>query len=45
MSNATRDRKRSIEQDRTRAPIAGGVLVYEHRALGKELVGVEDVTD
>lgn len=45
MSRTTRDRERSIEQDRTRAPIAGGVLVYKHRAAGKELVGVEEVTD
>jgi hypothetical protein len=45
VERTTRDQKRSIEQNRTRAPIAGGVLVYEHRALGKELVGVEDVTD
>jgi hypothetical protein len=45
MSRTTRDRERSIERTRTRAPIAGGVLVYEPRALGKELVGVEEVTD
>lgn len=31
--------------DRTRVPVAGGVLVYEEADLGKELVGVEDVTD
>lgn len=30
---------------RTRVPVAGGTLVYEARALGKELVGFEDVTD
>lgn len=33
--------------DRTRAPVAGGVLVYESAAdgVGRELVGFEDVTD
>jgi hypothetical protein len=31
--------------DRVRVPASGGVLVYERRALGKELVGFEDVTD
>ena len=45
MSNAPRDRQRSTEHNRTRAPIAGGVLVYEQRDLGRELVGVEAVTD
>lgn len=45
MSNATRDSKRGIEQNRTRVPIAGGVLVYEEAGLGRELVGAEEVTD
>jgi hypothetical protein len=45
MSKTTRDRERSTEHNRTPAPIAGGVLVYEQRALGRELVGVEEVTD
>jgi hypothetical protein len=31
--------------ERTRAPVAGGVLVYESRAVGRELVGFEDVED
>lgn len=31
--------------DRVRVPVAGGVLVYERRDLGKELVGFEDVDD
>ena len=31
--------------DRQRAPVAGGVLVYESRDLGRELVGFEDVQD
>jgi len=33
--------------DRTRAPVAGGVLVYESHpdGIGRELVGFEDVTD
>lgn len=30
---------------KTRVPVAGGTLVYEKRALGKELVGFEDVAD
>jgi hypothetical protein len=41
MSKTTRDGKRSTEHERTRAPLAGGVLVYEQRGLGRELVGVE----
>ena len=32
-----------IAGDRQRAPVAGGVLVYESRDLGRELVGFEDV--
>ncbi|MFC7059788.1 SWIM zinc finger family protein [Halovenus salina] len=31
--------------ERTRVPVAGGVLVYEERALGRELVGFEDVEE
>lgn len=31
--------------ERRTVPIAGGTLVYEGRALGKELVGFTDVTD
>ncbi|MFC7133300.1 MULTISPECIES: hypothetical protein [Salinibaculum] len=31
--------------DRTRVSVAGGVLVYERRAVGKELVGFEAVDD
>jgi len=33
--------------DRTRAPVAGGVLVYESPpdGIGRELVGFEDITD
>jgi len=33
------------DTDRTRVPVAGGVLVYEARAVGKELVGFEAVED
>jgi hypothetical protein len=29
--------------ERTRVPVAGGVLVYEQRKLGRELVGFEAV--
>jgi len=31
--------------DRQRVPVAGGVLVYEARTLGRELVGFEEVTN
>ncbi len=31
--------------ERSRVPVAGGVLLYESRAVGKELVGVERVDD
>lgn len=31
--------------ERTRVPVAGGVLVYEQRGTGRELVGFEDVED
>jgi hypothetical protein len=31
--------------DHERVPVSGGVLVYERRAVGKELVGFEGVTD
>lgn len=31
--------------DRQRVRVAGGVLVYETRGLGKELVGFADVDD
>jgi len=31
--------------DRQRVPVAGGVLVYETRGLGKELVGFREVSD
>ena len=29
--------------ERQRVPVSGGVLVYESRALGRELIGFEDV--
>lgn len=29
---------------RTRVPVAGGVLVYEVRSIGRELIGFEAVT-
>jgi len=31
--------------DHERVPVSGGVLVYERRAVGRELVGFEGVTD
>ena len=33
------------EHERTRVPVAGGVLVFESRDVGKELVGFEDVDE
>lgn len=36
---------RRTESNRTRVPVAGGVLIFEHRELGKELVGFKDVDD
>lgn len=37
----------SIEHERTRVPVAGGVLVYESRPdeVGRELIGFEEVDD
>jgi hypothetical protein len=31
--------------ERQRVPVAGGVLVYESRGIGRELVGFESVED
>jgi hypothetical protein len=33
------------DTERTRVPVAGGVLVYEARGVGRELVGFEEVDD
>jgi hypothetical protein len=35
--------KRRERRERQRVPVAGGVLVYEPRDLGRELVGFEEV--
>lgn len=35
----------SAASRRTRVPVAGGVLVYEPRQLGRELIGFEAVDD
>jgi len=40
----TRTQERTAP-NRQRVPVARGVLVYEDRAIGRELVGFEDVTD
>lgn len=32
-------------RQRQRVPVVGGVLVYERRKIGKELVGFEEVED
>jgi len=37
--------ERTDSTTRTRVPVAGGVLVYESREVGRELVGFEDVDD
>lgn len=34
-----------LDGERVTVPVAGGVLVYEQRAVGKELVGFENVDD
>jgi hypothetical protein len=34
-----------IESDRSRVPVSGGVLVYEQRTVGTELVGFKGVND
>lgn len=39
------DSVRPTDDTRERVPVAGGVLVYESRAVGKELVGFENVDD
>jgi len=39
------DQSADESTERSRVPVAGGVLVYESRAVGKELVGVERVDD
>jgi hypothetical protein len=43
-STYTTAEQSSVEQQRQRVPVSGGVLVYEQRELGRELVGFEDVT-
>jgi hypothetical protein len=45
MSNTEPQTHESIEHNRTRVPVAGGVLVYESRGVGRELVGFEEVDD
>jgi hypothetical protein len=49
MQTNERTSKNGIESrtpgERTRVATAGGVLVYEHRTLGKELVGFRAVED
>ena len=49
MSTNTPTQYESTEHEhtrsRTRVPVAGGVLVYEAREVGRELIGFEDVTD
>jgi hypothetical protein len=45
MSESQPQRYESIDHNRTRVPVAGGVLVYESRVVVRELVGFEDVTE
>jgi hypothetical protein len=44
-TNELADEKRTDTEPgtRTRVPVSGGTLVYEHRTLGKELIGFENV--
>lgn len=37
--------EKRTDTDQIRVPVAGGVLVYESRQLGKELVGFADVSN
>jgi hypothetical protein len=34
-----------LRTERSRVPVAGGLLVYEQREVGRELIGFENVTD
>ena len=47
MSTDTPTQYESTEHNRTRVPVAGGVLVYESHPeeVGRELIGFEDVTN
>lgn len=45
MSNVNPQPYESTEHNRTRVPVTGGVLVYESRGIGRELVGFEEVND
>lgn len=47
IENPQSDRTVADEQsyNRTRVPVAGGVLVYEQRGIGRTLIGFEDVDD
>jgi len=47
-TGGTTDVQAAIEReigDEILVPVAGGVLVYETRPVGRELIGFEDVTD
>lgn len=43
MSEGRASTRRRRAGERTKVPVSGGVLVYEHRAVGREMVGFEDV--
>ena len=45
MSTNEVSQQESCAGDRVRVPVAGGVLVYEYRTVGKELVGFAEVSD
>jgi hypothetical protein len=47
MSTDTPTQYESTEHNRTRVPVAGGVLVYESHPeeVGRELIGFEEVTN
>jgi len=44
-TNATSERSNARQLPRQRVPVAGGVLVFEARNMGKELIGFVDVDD
>lgn len=43
MSRGSAPSRRRRAGERTKVPVSGGVLVYEQREIGRELVGFEDV--
>ncbi len=44
-SDTSSDQAGNESTERSRVPAVGGVLMYESRDVGRELVGFEEVTD